>query len=42
VLWIDNQFAAFPPSGRLGTGTLATLEPAWLELADLDVEAADV
>ena len=34
VLWIDNQYAAFPPDGRLRFGTLAS-EPAELELADL-------
>ncbi|MGC9395803.1 MAG: hypothetical protein ACP5J4_13235 [Anaerolineae bacterium] len=34
VLWIDNQYAAFPPDGRLRFGTLPN-PPAWLELADL-------
>lgn len=37
VLWIDNQYAAFPPDGRLRFGTLAN-EPAWLELADVVVQ----
>lgn len=37
VLWIDNQYAAFPPAGRLRFGTLATPEPAWLELAEVRV-----
>jgi hypothetical protein len=36
VLWIDNQYAAFPPDGRLRFGTLAN-ESAELELADLVV-----
>lgn len=35
VLWIDNQYAAFPPDGRLRLGTLAN-PPAWLELADVN------
>jgi hypothetical protein len=33
VLWIDNQYAALPPRGILGYGSLPVLEPAWLELA---------
>jgi hypothetical protein len=31
VIWIDNQFAAFPPDGRLRSGTLANPQEAWLE-----------
>jgi hypothetical protein len=37
VLWIDSQFAAFPPDGRLRYGNLAWPEPAWLELAAVTV-----
>jgi len=37
VLWIDNQYAAFPPHGRLRFGRLPNPEPAWLELADIAV-----
>ncbi len=37
VLWIDNQYAAFPPAGPLRFGTLSNPEPAWLELADVAV-----
>ena len=37
VLWIDNQYAAFPPDGRLRFGTLTNKE-AWLELADTTVQ----
>ena len=36
VLWIDNQYAAFPPDGRLSAGTLPTPQPAWLELAEIE------
>ena len=39
VLWIDNQYAAFPPTGRLRYGTLPNPEPAWLELANIVVDA---
>ncbi len=37
VLWIDNQYAAFPPSGILHFGTLPNPEPAWLELDGVQV-----
>jgi hypothetical protein len=37
VLWIDNQFAAWRPDGRLGYGTLASPD-AWLEITGLEVE----
>jgi hypothetical protein len=39
VLWIDNQFAAWAPDGRLGWGLLAN-PAAWLEIADLKIEPA--
>jgi hypothetical protein len=32
VIWIDNQFAAFGPDGKLRAGVLAQPEPAWLEI----------
>lgn len=38
VLWIDNQYAALPPSGRLRFGSLVTEEPVSLELADIAVQ----
>jgi hypothetical protein len=37
VIWIDNQFAAFTPGGKIGFGVLENTEPAWLEIEDLDV-----
>lgn len=37
VIWIDNQFAAIPPGGRLRFGTLPNSEPAWIEIKDLSV-----
>lgn len=37
VLWIDNQYAALPPHGRLRFGTLPSAA-AWLELADVAIE----
>jgi len=34
VLWIDNQYAAWRPDGRLGFGTLAN-PAAWLEIENI-------
>jgi hypothetical protein len=34
VIWIDNQFAAFTPEGKISFGVLAGDE-AWLEISDL-------
>jgi hypothetical protein len=38
VIWIDNQFAAFTPEGKIGFGVLATPDPAWLEVKDINLE----
>jgi hypothetical protein len=35
VIWIDNQYAAWPPNGKIGFGVLENTEPAWLEIKDL-------
>jgi hypothetical protein len=35
VLWIDNQYAALPPSGMPGYGTLPTPQNAWIEVREL-------
>jgi hypothetical protein len=32
VIWIDNQYAAVPPDGRLRFGALENPEPAWIEV----------
>lgn len=37
VIWIDNQYAAFTPEGKIGFGVLENPEPAWLEVKDLEV-----
>lgn len=31
VIWVDNQYAALPPNGRFGYGTLANENAAWIE-----------
>jgi hypothetical protein len=37
VIWIDNQYAAFTPEGKIGFGVLENPEPAWLEIKGIDV-----
>jgi hypothetical protein len=37
VVWIDNQYAALPPSGGLRYGTLENPQSAWLELEGLEI-----
>ncbi len=37
VIWIDNQFAAFPPDGKIRFGVLENPEPAWIEISDLSL-----
>ena len=34
VIWIDNQYAAFTPEGKIAMGVLEGKE-AWLEIKDL-------
>lgn len=36
VLWLDNQYAAWNPDGRLKYGTLET-DPRWIEIRNLTV-----
>jgi hypothetical protein len=38
VVWVDNQYAAFPPNGRVRYGMLENQEPAWLEIEGLKME----
>jgi hypothetical protein len=35
IIWIDNQYAAFTPEGKIGFGVLENPEPAWIEITDL-------
>jgi hypothetical protein len=37
VIWIDNQFAAFTPEGKIAFGVLENPEPAWLEIKDVEI-----
>jgi hypothetical protein len=38
VLWVDNQYAAFDPDGRITWGTLANSQPAWVEFGELSIK----
>lgn len=37
IIWIDNQYAAFTPEGKIGFGVLENPEPAWIEICDLEM-----
>jgi hypothetical protein len=37
VIWIDNQYAAFTPEGKIGFGVLANAESAWLEVRNIEI-----
>ncbi len=39
VIWIDNQFAAFTPEGKIGFGVLKN-EAAWLEVEEIVISNA--
>ncbi len=38
VIWIDNQYAAFTPQGKVRFGLEKNPEPAWMEIRDLRLE----
>ncbi len=40
VIWIDNQFASFPPDGKIKAGTEANPVPAWMEITDFAISPA--
>jgi len=37
VLWIDNQYAALPPGGRLRYGSLENPDSAWIEIRQIAI-----
>lgn len=37
VFWVDNQYAAYRPDGRLAYGFLPNAEPAWIKLENLQL-----
>lgn len=38
VIWVDNQYAALPPTGRLKYGYLPNPKPAWLEIRQVSLQ----
>ena len=42
VIWIDNQFAALPPKGRLSFGTLPNPQAAWIEVEHIELDHQEV
>lgn len=38
VIWVDNQYAALPPDGRLGYGTLPNPQPSWIEVDEVAMD----
>jgi len=38
VIWMDNQYAAFTPGGKIGIGVLDHPDPAWLEIRALEIQ----
>jgi hypothetical protein len=39
VIWIDNQYAAFLPSGKIKAGTLENQAPAWMEVDGIKISS---
>jgi hypothetical protein len=39
VIWIDNQYAAWTPEGRIGMGTLQQEAAAWMEIEQVEVKS---
>ena len=39
VIWIDNQYAAWTPEGRIGFGTLQQKAAGWIEIEQLEVNS---
>jgi hypothetical protein len=37
VIWVDNQYAAFTPEGKIGFGVLENPEPVWVEVKEIAV-----
>lgn len=39
VLWLDNQYAAWRPDGRVASGTLPTPPDCWVEINNLQISS---
>ena len=38
VIWIDNQYAAWTPAGKISMGTLPLKVPAWIEVEQVQIK----
>jgi len=38
VLWVDNQYAAYPPDGKIRMGTLKSDHPVCLEISNIETQ----
>ena len=39
VIWLDNQYMAVSPDGRIGYGMLPNPEPAWIEVRKIELQS---
>ena len=40
VIWMDNQYAAFTPDGKLKWGLENNLTEAWLEIKNIEIKTS--
>jgi len=41
VIWIDNQYAAWTPEGKISFGTLPQKAAAWMEVEQMEIEGEE-
>lgn len=42
VIWVDNQFLSFPPTGRLSYGTLPNPDASWIEIQEVLINGKEL
>jgi hypothetical protein len=42
VIWVDNQFLSFPPTGRFSYGTLPNPDPSWIDIQDVVINGKEL
>jgi hypothetical protein len=38
VIWVDNQYAAWSPAGKLGMGTLKQVTSSWIDIEKVEIK----
>jgi len=38
VIWLDNQYAAWTPDGKISLGTLLNKTSTWIEVTDIEID----